>query len=446
VQNTVIRDSSLTLLTRIVVFLIAILNSVIISRVLGPAQKGSLSIVLLILSLAQLMTMFGIGSANVYLGARRREILPALAGNSMLLAFALGGAGILLVTLTTFIAPVQFYLLSNGIEPVIIRVTIWVLPAILLFLYFQEVVRAAGRLALYNLLSIVFVAAYLVCLIVMLLMADNGLNGAIAARVTSYVVVAVFVVLLVFWLLRGHMQLNRPIMAAQFQFGLRLYPGNLAQFLNYRLDLLFVGFFLSPTEVGWYATATMLAERLWEFPSAIRTVLLYRVASMDSAEKAAELTARVCRVVLFTLGLACLAFALIAFPLVIVLYGMAFAPAALPLILLMPGVWLLGVGKLLAIHMSGSGRPEVGTYSALLALIVTIALDLALIPIIGISGAAIASSVSYIIATVYLVTSFVRHTGISASDILIIRRRDMVPLWHATTGLVTRLRRSGSRD
>ena len=88
---------------------------------------------------------------------------------------------------------------------------------------------------------------------------------------------------------------------------------------------------------------------------------------MDSAEKAAELTARVCRIIFLTLGLACLAFALIAYPLVVLLYGTAFAPAAVPLMLLMPGVWLLGIGKLLAIHMAGSGQPEVGTYSALLS-------------------------------------------------------------------------------
>lgn len=439
-----LRDSTFTLVTRVIVFVIALLNSVIISRMLGPAQKGSLSIVLLILSLAQLIMLFGIGSANVFLGAGKRDILPVLAGNSMLLAFVLGGIGILLVTVATFLAPVQTYLLSNGIEPAVIRVTIWVLPAVLLFLYFQEIVRAAGRLTLYNLLSIVFVAAYFVSLIVLLLLAETSLNGAIVARVVSYLVVALVVVMLVIWLLGGHMRLNRPIMASQFQFGLRLYPGNLAQFLNYRLDLLFVGLFLSPTEVGLYATATMLAERLWEFPTAIRTVLLYRVASMDSAEKAAELTARVCRIVLFTLGLACLAFALIAYPLVVILYGTAFAPAAMPLILLMPGVWLLGVGKLLAIHMAGSGRPEIGTYSALLSLLVTVALDLALIPIIGINGAALASSGSYTIATVYLVVSFVRATGVGASDVLLIRRRDMALLWQAARAAGLRLRHAGS--
>ncbi|MCO5200028.1 MAG: polysaccharide biosynthesis C-terminal domain-containing protein [Anaerolineae bacterium] len=439
-----LRDSTFTLVTRVIIFVIALLNSVIISRVLGPAQKGSLSIILLILSLAQLIMLFGIGSANVFLGAGKREVLPALAGNSLLLAFGLGGIGILLVTVATFLVPVQTYLLANGIEPMVIRVTIWVLPAVLLFLYLQEIVRAAGRLTLYNLLSILFVAAYFICLVGLLLPGGGSLNGAVVARVVSYLVVAVVVVLLVLRLLSGRMRLDRPIMAAQFRFGLRLYPGNLAQFLNYRLDLLFVGLFLSPTEVGLYATATMLAERLWEFPTAIRTVLLYRVASMDSAEKAAELTARVCRIVFLTLGLACLAFALIAYPLVVLLYGTAFAPAAVPLMLLMPGVWLLGIGKLLAIHMAGSGQPEVGTYSALLSLLVTVALDLALIPIIGINGAALASTVSYSIATVYLVFSFRRQTGVGAAAILLVQRRDLALLWQAVRAAGLRLRHSGS--
>ena len=61
----------------------------------------------------------------------------------------------------------------------------------------------------------------------------------------------------------------------------------------------------------------------------------------------------------------------------------------------------------------------------------TVALDLALIPIIGINGAALASTVSYSIATVYLVFSFRRQTGVGAAAILLVQRRDLALLWQA---------------
>ena len=69
----------------------------------------------------------------------------------------------------------------------------------------------------------------------------------------------------------------------------------------------------------------------------------------------------------------------------------------------MPGVWALSLGKLLAIHLAGAGRPKVGTVAAVASLIATLALDLLLIPLWGIQGAAIASSVAYTLSTVIIV-------------------------------------------
>jgi stage V sporulation protein B len=207
----------------------------------------------------------------------------------------------------------------------------------------------------------------------------------------------------------------------------RLYPGNLAQFLNYRLDVFLVAFFLTPVEVGFYVTATTLAEKLWEIPHAIRTVLLYQVAARD-AKVANFTTARVSRVLVVLIGSICLLVALVSYPLIFLLYGADYLPAAPALILLMPGIWALGIGKLLVTHLAGLGQPEVGTLGAIISLSLTFILDFLLIPRLGILGASIASSAAYSLSALVISVLFLRITGLHLQDIILLRREDVLIL------------------
>lgn len=62
--------------------------------------------------------------------------------------------------------------------------------------------------------------------------------------------------------------------------------------------------------------------------------------------------------------------------------------------------------KILIADMVGRGKPQIGTYAALISLAVNIPLNLWLIPRWGISGAAFASSIAYIVATLVVITAF----------------------------------------
>ncbi len=201
----------------------------------------------------------------------------------------------------------------------------------------------------------------------------------------------------------------------------------MAQFLNYRLDVFLVGFFLSPAAIGHYAAATVLAEMLWEIPHAIRTVLLYQVAASER-DDAVRMTARVSRIIVVFIGALCLITAIISRPLVGVIFGSAYLPAAAALVALMPGIWALSVGKLLAIHLAARGRPEVGTMGAILSLVITVALDIWLIPRWGIVGAAVASSTSYALSTLVILAAFLRDTTLRLGDVTAINREDIVVL------------------
>ena len=102
--------------------------------------------------------------------------------------------------------------------------------------------------------------------------------------------------------------------------------------------------------------------------------------------------------------------AVLAQPLVGLLYGPAFLPAVPAFLWLLPGVVMLGTNTIYRKAFASEGMPPISVWSPLLAAIANIALNFLLLPRIGIVGASIASTLAY---GLMLVTSLVymRATG-----------------------------------
>ncbi len=419
-----LRDSVVTLATRGAALVLALAGNVLIARFLGPAANGSFALLLNLVNVASLLVLFGLGSATVYLGARDRSLLPALAGNAAGTALLTGAVAAFGVAALALLPAGAAYLERSGLERAAVWAMALALPLVQANAFLPEVLRAAGRLTAYNGIALGRVALYCGAVVVLCGAWDRGFEGALSSWWLAQVVAAVAALVLARHA-AGGLRLDRGVLRQSLGFGLKLYPGNLAQFLNYRLDLFLVAFFAGPAEVGLYAVAVAVAELVWELPHAVRTVLLHRVAATADRAEADRQTARASRLVGSLVFAICLGLALASFPLLGLVYGAPYRPAALALILLLPGVWLLAVGKLLAIHVAGRGRPEIPTRAALLSLAVTVALDLLLIPRFGIAGAAVASSVAYLAATLRLVAAFRRETGLGWTHVFFLGRGDL---------------------
>ncbi|MBF6591509.1 MAG: O-antigen ligase family protein, partial [Ktedonobacterales bacterium] len=126
-------------------------------------------------------------------------------------------------------------------------------------------------------------------------------------------------------------------------------------------------------------------------------------------------------------------------------FASSYLPALTPLWLLLPSVFGFTVYKTLYGYLLGRGKPTVGVFSAGSALLVTIALDLLLIPRLGIAGAAIASSVAYCVNGLIVLIVFSRASGIALADALVVRRSDLVELRDDAARFLRRLEQPHSR-
>jgi Na+-driven multidrug efflux pump len=91
----------------------------------------------------------------------------------------------------------------------------------------------------------------------------------------------------------------------------------------------------------------------------------------------------------------------------------------------MPGVIALVISKVLHPDISGRGYPLYAWKAFVFPLILNIILNFILIPIYGIYGAAISSTVSYVIGGVLYAYLYSKREKLFIRDLLIINKKDL---------------------
>jgi O-antigen/teichoic acid export membrane protein len=196
-----------------------------------------------------------------------------------------------------------------------------------------------------------------------------------------------------------------------FGYSLRAHIANVAQFVNYSADLFFVSYFVGLSGVGFYALAVNVAQVVWLISWAAATVVFPHVASHETgAEEAATNSARATRITAGGSIGAALVLGILANPVIRIVFGARFEPAVSAVYWLLPGIVALALARVLASYFAGVGRPDINAALSGLGLLLTLPLDLLLIPTLGINGAAMASSVSYMAIAAGTLTLFCRRT------------------------------------
>jgi O-antigen/teichoic acid export membrane protein len=188
-------------------------------------------------------------------------------------------------------------------------------------------------------------------------------------------------------------------------YGARAQLGGVLALLNLRLDFVVLGVLAGPEVVGIYAVASKYAELL-RVPSMAVTYVLYPRFAREGPEYAAATVRRSVAPIAAATVLPALVLGTAAPLLIPLLYGSDFGSATIPALILLAGLLGDGIGAIMTAYLYGVGRPGVNSWATATGLVVTIALDLLLIPPFAAVGAAIASSCAYIIVTGFLLVAF----------------------------------------
>ncbi|MGV3636261.1 MAG: polysaccharide biosynthesis C-terminal domain-containing protein [Flavobacteriales bacterium] len=193
---------------------------------------------------------------------------------------------------------------------------------------------------------------------------------------------------------------------------------NLFQLMNYRAAYYLIEAFRGTAALGVYSVAMQLAEGSWLVPKSIGGVLYSKVSNLEEERRQVQLTVIMFKVAV-VFGSLCTV-VLILLP--DLLYSAIFGPEVRgfrPILLLIgPGLVAMSGSQVLSHYLSGTGRITYNLIGSGLGTVATLTVGLALVPVLGVHGAAITATVAYSTSLIYQLIIFIRLTGLKMNELL----------------------------
>ena len=401
------RDVGLLTMVRFAAVGAGFLTSILAARVLGPSELGAAGIGLTIGAIAALVANGGLNIASTYFLGRRPAERRAIAHRSLTLAMAASSLAAILVLLVVGPFAERVFGAENA---GLVGATAVLAAGIVAFEVGGAILLGLDLRPSYLVTqTIEGIGSFAVTAAVVLLVAPTAAGMVIAAGL-AYLLAATFAGVMAQRSVGGRiLAFDRAYTREALALGLRGQVGNILQFLNLRLDLLLVPLLIDLRAAGIYLIAVRMSEVVTQISSAASALLFPAVSRSDPT--LTGLTERTMRATLLLVVVAGTCIGIAAPLLLTVFFGQAYEAGASALRITMLAMVPLAISRLLAGDMKGRGRAGLVSVSAGAALIATVILDLLLIPMFGIEGAAMASLLAYSAGALTLLIAYRTVTG-----------------------------------
>ena len=402
----------LTYATYIGTALLSLASVLIISRSLGPSARGEVAFLITVSTITGMMAGLSVQESNANLGGSSPGLRPRLATNSLIIALVCGlGATAAVVAVVAVFprvgGPVPRLLLYLALA----TTTILIAKQFLSFLIQSDYGFRATNLAW---LSGPLTSATL-----------NGLFAAVGwLTVERSFLIWVFgqalgLLILLIYIARnaGFGPPDLALARRALGFGLKTHPVRLMGVGNYRADQWFVGAIAGSRELGLYSVAVAWAEALFYLPGVLTLVQrpdLVRATRADAAQQAA----RIFRVAAI-LSIVCAVGLFVTAPILCkVIFGAEFTGSIDDLRILAFGAVGIAAVEIFANALTAQRLPMLASAAIGVSFVLTLALDIALIPHFGGAGAAAATSVAYTVGGLAAAVIFARAFNLPPRELV----------------------------
>lgn len=425
-----------TLAATFLLFVIQIFRNAIITRLLGPTNKGLYELAIIIPVILVSFGNMGLGTASLYYVGKRYYSLKKVMGTTLLstlfLSLILIGIGAK-VLLFEGILKDEIRLLQEFTPIILVSI-----PLLLIWCYGQDFLIALKRIQSFNIFRILDAALPLFFFIIFYFVKRDALQAAIKSWV-----LAIFIIGLICFLVLKNNQAYPPKLSKNYlkeglSFGLRGHLANVFHMLLLRIDFFFISSLLGAEALGYYTVSVSMGEVLLFLPESIVIPFIPILFGQKQTDDD-EFVPTVIRCVFFIMILVCISLGLSGKFIIYILFGKQFSLSFNPLLCLLPGILALSIFPILKIDFINRNKPGTVSLISGLALFSNLVLNYFLIPKWGISGAAISSSISYGLSTNLLLLVYLSQSGHSLKEIIILKHSDVLSIKHILTEKWTKL-------
>lgn len=388
-RGTMARNITRTFATRVTVMGLGMVVSVVAARTLGPAGRGTYAAAAAFAALLAQFGNLGLHGANTYLVAADRTRLRPLLGNTV--AVGLGWGSLLGLGGLVFTGLGDHAIVAPSLR----LLTAGMVPLLLSYMLLQNLAMGVERFDLFNQGELLNVLTTLGLLPVLLTLAALTPATMLGISCAGPLLAAT-------WLLARLVRLqgmtrSRDLLLRGLQYGWRPYLLSLAGFAVSRSDLFVVTSRLGPTDAGHYSVALTLVGIFGTFPAIVGQVLFPRLGATPDLETRWRETGRTALWLTLLVALAAVAAALVAGLLVRLLFGETFLPAVPVFRGLLVGAVFMALHVALVQYLNSLGYPVSVVILWLMTAALNLALNLVLVPRLGLLGGAWASGITYAI-------------------------------------------------
>jgi O-antigen/teichoic acid export membrane protein len=395
------RDVSFSFASLGITALVHFILRVFLARYLGAGDLGLYTLSFTVYSFGMLFSVFGIGAALTKYVAQYKEDPPKtkfLVSSGSITAFLIGCAvGLILYFCSAPIANIFFDMPELG---GLLRIVSFVFPFIALEKATLGFLNGLRRMRLFALISITQ-SVLTIILTIALVSWGYGPRGAVLSFVLPIILMSLFSLFSIRKsLAKPKLEYCTPAIKILLVFGGYVVLANSMGLIQTYTDSIMLGYFMTEIDVGIYAVAILLAQAIRLPSQAIQMITSPTIAThwgkneVDNIEnlinKAMKYTA------IFIIPVGFLA-AFLAHEIITLIFGAEFVPAVFPLQILVIGTVIVAIQSSVGGALSSTAYVSMVFKLSGVTMVANIILNLLLIPRLGITGAAIATSTAMII-------------------------------------------------
>lgn len=388
---------------------INLLIAIILSQYLGPAGKGIQSLIITTIT-------FVLVFANLVGGATLVYLVPRYAPSLLILPSYLWT---ILVSMVSY-----FVLLLFPVVEEAFILHICVLSTLNSFVAINtSILIGREKINTSNLISLIQPFILIISLLIFFTIKDEpGILDYIYSLYFSFGL-SVLVSFAYYNKYCGRISLHslkeyRQIAIEMARYGILNQVAHITQMLSFRLSYYVLDHYHGEAAVGVYSNGISLAESIWLIAKSISMVQYARIANIDDRIEAAKLTVRLIKFSFAASLIILIPLMLLPSSFYVFIFGDGFSGTRMVIWTLSVGVLVYNFSILTGHYFSGTGRYQVNAIASSLGLVASVILYFTLIPKFSLAGAGWATSISYLITTIILMTLFNKENKYWYKDLM----------------------------
>lgn len=421
-MNSFIKDLFSVGFAKGAIIIFGICTSSIVARWLGPDKVGVVAVLMIYPAIFMSFGSLGVRQSVTYFTGKKIYSDQQIASSVFF---------IWMFTSLLSIA-ICFFLIrcfsSSGSNLLYVLLALLPIPFKLFVTYLSGISLGKNDISTFNRINWLpplFILLAVVCLVVLF---DIGIPGVILAYAIGPFVLFVIFMSRIIFKDRINLTFNPPIIKSLISLGLVYAFALVINVLNYSFDVILLDKLSSSYEVGIYSRGSGLAQYLWQIPMILGTIVFARSAIAKDGKAYSLKVVQLMRLSMIAVGLGSLLLFAISPFVIQLLYGVEFFDSIIILRVMLPGIFLLTMFKVMNMDLAGKGKPWVAIKAMGPALVTNISLNILMIPQYGALGAAMASVISYTLATLLFIKFYRDESSLGLRQILYYRKADFDPI------------------